>query len=98
MPSDHDDCNIKPLFAILYGRGMYGTPHRGTALNIGIGDFDNLVEFLRSASTEPRHPSTKDQHEWFSPVILNHDAETRTLTDINYMSPFICLDIDAPGW
>lgn len=84
---------------ILYGVGRFGTPYLGTARNIHIDDgFAGLAEMLASAAQEPFDPARKTEREWISPVILNEDAQHRGINDIEMLVPFICLDMDAPGW
>lgn len=83
---------------ILYGVGRFGTPHRGTAFNLPVDGFAGLAAMLASAAQEPWNPERKTEREWISPVILNEDAQHRTIQDIDYLVPFLCLDMDAPGW
>jgi len=60
--------------------------------------FHGLVEMLRSASLEPFDPANKADRDWISPVVLKEDAVQRRVEDIEYLAPFVCLDLDAPGW
>src|ERR1019366_9566713 len=90
--------------SILYGKGQYGTPHLGTASNLILDDGDDigsspddwvhLANLLHDHFLEPNHPDRKDDHYWFNSVVLNKGATTRKLTDIDWLEPFICLDID----
>jgi hypothetical protein len=82
----------------LCGTGKSGTPHLGSAYHRNVTGFDDLILLLRSYREIERHPDSKDDYDWFSPMVLHDGAQTRNVSDINYLTAFLAVDIDEPGW
>ena len=75
----------------------------GTWTPFEVENFEDLAEYLKSFSKESR-PSddiSKRRHHWYNPVVLKQESvEThkRKKSDVDYLSPFICVDIDEQGY
>ena len=75
----------------------------GTWMPFEVNDFDDLAEYLRSFSEEPRAADevSKRRHHWFNPVVLKPESielHKRKKPDVDHLSPFICVDIDEQGY
>lgn len=88
----------KEIYQILHGYGRFGTPRLGTASNRRCDGFLALASFMFEHSQIGLHPSKKEDSEWISPAILYPGATGRKIKDIEFLSPFIPLDIDTAGW
>lgn len=81
-------------------RFSVGAGNKGSAITIDLRafGFSDLESFLLPLSQEPVDPLRKDFRDWFAPYILKPGATSRTIQDIDYLSAFIAIDIDAAGW
>src|ERR1019366_10426880 len=81
-------------------RISYGIGNRGIAATLDLARFDlsGFAELLVCLAREIVDPDSKNNRDWFAPYILKPNAIGRTVSDIDYLSAFIAMDIDAAGW
>ena len=92
--------------------GWDGFPHKendvwvdphGTWVQYEVENFADLAAYLREFSEIPRaaDDDSKRTHHWYNPCVLKPEsieAHKRKKPDVDYLSPFICVDIDEQGF